>query len=461
MNEGVSGASFRDPAGFVFFKNGECFRQINKVYLPHYDRLVDGGLYKKLTDNAWLIPQEEASLELALSPDAGKIVKPDPVFFISYPYEWSFSQLKDAALLTLSIQRTALENGFWLKDANPYNIQFHRGKPILIDALSFEILPPGKPWPAYLQFCRQFLAPLALMSKRNVRLNQLLRDNLEGIPLDLASALLPGASWLNPGLLTHLHLHAKYQQKHANRENQNNAAEENAAMALNSLMGFVDNLKASVKALKWKPEGTEWGGYYSASDHLSDYLERKLNRVKDYLQKLAPKSVWDLGANVGTFSRLASDMRIPTVSFDIDPACVELNYLKTRDDGDTRLLPLLMDLNNPTPALGWGNQERMSLWERGPADTFLALALVHHLAISNNLPLEKIANLFHRSCQSLIVEFVPKSDPKVQTLLSSRPDIFDRYTREEFESQFRRYFEIVETEVLAPSERVLYMMRKK
>lgn len=168
-----------------------------------------------------------------------------------------------------------------------------------------------------------------------------------------------------------------------------------------------------------------------------------------------------MGANNGLFSRLASNKNIPTIAFDIDPACVELNYREVLKNKEQDLLPLLLDLSNPSPGLGWQNEERDSLIGRGPADTVLVLALIHHLAISNNVPLEKIAELFSKICRSLIIEFVPKSDSQVQKLLMNREDIFYEYTQQCFESAFTKLFDIIQRTGIDGSERTLYFMKTR
>ena len=213
----INAGSFRDPSGFVFDKNGTLLRQINGCYRQDFEALQQSGLLQSLHKSSDLISHEEVGIENAASSEAYRVIKPERIPFVSYPYEWSFSQLKDAALLTLTIQLKSLEYCLSLKDASAYNIQFMNGKPIFIDTLSFERHVEGTPWVAYGQFCQHFLAPLALMSHVDVRLGQLLRVHLDGIPLDLASRLLPFSTLFRPGIFFHLHLHSKSQQKYANQ----------------------------------------------------------------------------------------------------------------------------------------------------------------------------------------------------------------------------------------------------
>jgi hypothetical protein len=458
MTDGVLGASFRDPSGFVFERDGVLYRQINRSYGPHYDQLMSSGLYAELNGSGLLIPHEEVAKIDSPDGDPYLTIRPQRVAFVSYPYEWCFSQLRDAALATLRVQRAALRFGMTLKDASAYNIQFHEGRPTLIDTLSFEEYREGSPWVGYRQFCQHFLAPLALMAYRDVRLARLLRAHLDGVPLDLTRALLPARAWLNVHLLLHVRVHARYQSRYqADAE----AAAKARPLSKRSFGNLLTALESAVSKLKWKPEGSEWADYGSGDSYSAASAEHKRALVSEYLEALAPREIWDLGANTGEFSRIASDRGIRTVAFDIDPACVERNYRQVRRDAETRLLPLVLDLANPSPALGWAHDERASLLERRSADAVMALALVHHLAIANNLPLPRVAAFFAELAESLIVEFVPKSDPKVRILLATRRDIFPDYAQEGFEAAFAPHFEIEAATPIADSERTLYRMRRR
>lgn len=451
-------ASFRDPSGFIFSRNNILYRQINKIYREDYELFIESGLYEKLCEKKLLIPHKDAGLENALSEDAYKIIKPEIVPFISYPYEWSFSQLKDAALTTMTIQKIALEYGMSLKDSSAYNIQFYKGKPIFIDTLSFEKYEEGQPWVAYKQFCQHFLAPLALMSLKDIRLGQLLQIYIDGIPLDLASSLLPAKTKFNFSLLTNIHLHAKSQKHYSDKPV---AKTDRKKMSRQALLGLIDNLESAIKKLNWKLSDTVWGNYYDDTNYSADAFENKKKIVDEYLTQANPEEVWDIGGNTGEFSRISSDKNIQTVSFDIDPLAVEKNYLNVKQSSEEFILPLLLDLTNPAPGVGWQNLERDSFINRAPVDTVMALALIHHLAIANNLPFKKISELFHQLVKSyLIIEFVPKSDSQVKRLLASREDIFSDYNREKFEEVFTKDFEIVQTSPVAESERILYMMKK-
>jgi ribosomal protein L11 methylase PrmA len=446
-------SSFRDPSGFLFHRGGQLYRQVNDIYRADYKQLMESGLYLDLTEQGLLIPHEETS-EPRMSEDGSLVIKPEEIQFISYAYEWSFSQLQDAALATLAIQKKAVEHGMSLKDASAYNIQFRSGRPVLIDTLSFERYREGEPWVAYRQFCQHFLAPLALMSLTDVRLSQLMRAYIDGVPLDLASRLLPGKTKLALGLATHIHLHAQAQRKYSDKP----AKPAGGKMSRMAFLGLVDNLESTTRKLEWKPEGTEWGNYYDATNYSDSSLEHKAQLVAEYLERVDPKTVWDLGANTGRFSRIAAGRGIPTIAFDIDPAAVELNYLDCRKRDEKSMLPLLSDLTNPSPAIGFENRERQSLIERGPCDTAMALALVHHLAIGNNLPFDHIVGFLAGICRTLVIEFVPKTDSQVQRLLATREDIFPNYTREAFEQVFSARFAILASSPVTGSERIIYLM---
>lgn len=447
-------ASFRDPSGFLFSRNGTLYRQINRAYSNDYVRLMDSGLYAKLVKTGLLIPHVEVEQAPAESDAVFKVIQPERVPFISYPYEWSFSQLKDAALATLSIQKRALKLDMSLKDASAYNIQFVRGKATLIDTLSFEIYKEGQPWVAYKQFCQHFLAPLALMSHRDVRLSQLLRVYIDGVPLDLVSSLLPAKTKFNFGLLTHIHIHASAQKRYSDKA----VKPRSGGMNRQALIGLIESLENTIKKLTWKPAGTEWGDYYENTNYTDSAFEHKKQLVNEWANEKNPKLVWDLGGNTGIFSREAAASGAVTISFDIDPAAVEQNYRTVKTKKELNILPLVLDLTNPSPSLGWDNSERDSFGARGPVDMALALAVIHHLAISNNVPLPQLADFFAARCKWLVIEFVPKSDSQVQKLLTSREDIFPNYTREGFEKAFSARFNIRRAEAVRDSERILYLM---
>ncbi len=455
-------SSFRDPSGFLFSRDGVILRQVNEVHKAHYDALMSSGLYEKLTSKHLLIPHEELPEPGPVPGIAYKVIKPEQIGFISYPYEWSFSQLQDAALLTLRIQSLALDHGMSLRDASAYNIQFHNGRPVLIDTLSFETLPEGRPWIAYRQFCQHFLAPLALMAYRDVRMNEMSRNHIDGIPLDLAASLLPMRSRFRMPLLIHIFGHAKSQKRHQKSGATGPPPDPKRTFTMQAFRGLLDSLKGAVTRLHLSRSDSHWVSYYAEAAHYtSEALDHKKELVRKFLAEAGVQEVWDLGANTGLFSRVATETGMKAIAFEMDAASVEENYQRTKANKETGILPLVMDLTNPSPGLGWHGEERMSLKERGPAPLVMALALIHHLAIANNVPLTRVADSFADLGRSLIIEFVPKEDEKVQELLATREDIFPTYTREGFEEAFATRFDTIRSEPISGTGRVLYLMNKR
>ncbi len=460
-NRPVVASSFRDPGGFLFWRDGVLYRQINQAGRADYDRFIESGLYQTLVSEGLIVAHREVAVDSPAPALLYKIIQPDRVPFISYPYEWCFEQLQDAALATLKLQKHALKSGMILKDASAYNIQFVDGRATLIDTLSFAVYQAGAPWDAYRQFCQHFLAPLALMAYSDVRLSGLLRVYIDGIPLDLASALLPFRTRLVFPLLIHLHIHAGAQKRYADVASPATPTaplRPTGQVSEIALMGMMDSLASIVRKLRWQKTKTAWADYYTATNYTSTAIEDKRRLVASLLERVQPRSVWDLGANTGLFSRIASEKGIPTVAFDIDPGAVSQNYAMCSTRGEKNLLPLVLDLTNPSPALGWQHEERSSFMERGPVDLVMALALVHHLAIGNNVPLARLAQFFSCLGRWLIIEFVPKSDSQVERLLATRKDIFPDYTQEGFEQAFAPFFKIAAAEKVIESERTLYLM---
>ena len=453
-------ASFRDPAGTIFYQNGIVKRQVNQCYQRQYDALMESGLYRQLTTQKLLIPHQEVSLSDALDAEkAYRVIAPEQLAFISYPYEWCFGQYKAAALATLKLHRAAMEHGMILKDASAYNIQPYQGGMVLIDTLSFDFYTEGQVWMAYGQFCRHFLAPLFLMAYVDVRLSQLMRVYIDGIPLDLASKLLKGKGGM--AVLQHIHWHAKATVNHA-QDGKNDAAKsrEIKIPRINHL-AMIDSLIRIVEGLAMKDTQTEWGDYYEHTNYSDRAALSKSELVKQYTEIVKPQTVWDFGANNGHYSRIATELGAFVVAFDIDPVAVECNYQALRSQPNCTMLPLLLDLTNPSPAIGFANRERLDIASRQTPDMLYALAIIHHLAISNNLPLPRIAQWLSTLSPYLIMEFVPKEDSQVQTLLKTRDDIFADYHEEGFEAAFNQYFDIIEKNNVEETCRTLYLLKSK
>ncbi len=450
-------ASFRDPSGFIFTSDGVLYRHVAPDGRSSYEGLMASGLYEALVAKRLLLPHEEVDLA---SEGAYRVLRPERLPFVSYPYEWCFGQLRAAALATLRIQVLALDHGMSLRDASAYNMQFRDARPLLIDTLSFEPYTEGSPWVAYRQFCQHFLAPLALMSHRDVRLSRLLRTYIDGVPLDLAARLLPWRTRFSVSLYSHIHLHARFQAAHADSARAESGAPRQVSRR--GLLGILASLESAIQKLRWEPGAgaSEWGDYYDETNYSEEAASSKREGVAELTRDVDAGLAFDLGANTGEFSRLLSERRLFTIAFDVDPVAVERNYRRVSKSDEACLLPLQMDLTNPSPGLGWAHEERDALANRGPADLLLALALVHHLAISNNVPLARIASYLARLGRELVIEFVPKQDSQVQRLLSTREDVFPDYTRDGFEAAFTRYWRIREKRDVSGSLRSLYRMSR-
>jgi hypothetical protein len=451
-------ASFRDPSGNVFRRNGKLFRQVNPCYAKQYETLISTGLYDYLIRRKHMIAHKEVD-EQGIYDTSFKVLEPELIPLISYPYEWCFSQFKDGALTTLRIHKAALERDMVLKDASAYNIQFIRGAAVLIDTLSFDFYEDGDAWVAYGQFCRHFLAPLFLMVYTDLRLSQLMRVYIDGIPLDLASKLLKGKGGY--AAKAHIHWHAKSIAKHGQSGKSENTSTRKLHVSKFKLNAMIDSLISIVEKLHLRGVQTEWGDYYSHTNYSDTAALSKKQIVSDIFAKLSPASVWDFGANDGTYSRLALNGADKFVAaFDIDPIAVERNYKAVKKSGEN-MLPLLLDLTNPSPSIGFANKERGSLETRSNPDCILMLAVIHHLVISNNTPLQIIGQWLSTLSENLVIEFVPKTDSQVQTLLATRDDVFPDYTKEGFEAAFSKWFELVEKHPVSDSDRVIYLMKRK
>lgn len=450
-------ASFRDPSGYVYSEDGEIFRRINPVYLPVYRKMIGSGLYKALVKRGMLLPHQEKPGEIPES--EGLVIRPQSIPLISYPYEWSFGMLKDAALLTLQIHLAALDFGMILKDASAYNVQFIGCRPIFIDTLSFESYEDGAHWNAYGQFCRHFLAPLMLMRHTDIRLNQLLRVYPDGIPLDLADKLLHGRGGF--ASLVHIRWHAKAIRKHESDHKKAASGNQLSPLPLKHHIRLIRHLQAAIEKLDYQSAGSDWGAYHSHTSYSVAAASGKINAVKQLLQMAGGRRIWDFGANDGYYTRLALNPGTElAAAFDSDPDAVENNYRHGKKYGEN-ILPLILDLNNPSGGIGFAAKERKSLPERGTPDCIMMLAVIHHLAISGNVPLDKIASWLAGLSPCVIIEFVPKEDPRVKCLLKCRSDIFPDYTRTGFEQAFTEFYQLEKRVELPDCFRTIYLFRRK
>ncbi len=455
----VDPASFRDPAGFVFRRDGILYRQVQPPAARDWAAFLESGLHERLVAATLLVEHADVSVGEAALPDAVAVIRPRVIEFVSYPYEWCFTQLQEAALLTLDLQARAMDSGMRLRDASAYNVQFESGRPIFIDSLSFEVAPESEPWPAYRQFCEHFLAPLALMAHRDVRCGLMLRDFIDGIPLDLAAKLLPWRTRLNVGLSAHVHLHARAQRRGAAAAPTKDDRPP-PRIGDTGQRALLDSLRRTVSALHVEPD-SHWAGYASSTSYSAAATASKGEILRSMLVLARGRTAWDLGANTGVYSATATQAGYRVIAFDQDASSVEAHWRHVRGVRNPAILPLVLDLTNPSPSMGWGLRERRSFLDRGEPDVLMALALVHHLAIGNNVPLEGIADVFARIAHRAIVEFVPKEDPMTQRLLAARPDIFPNYTIDGFRDAFGPRFRTVRESPVADSPRTIFLLERR
>ena len=445
-------ASFRDPAGYVVRAEGVVLRAVLTSGIDEYRMLMQSGLYERLVQQGLLVRHQEVSEHPLDDERIATVLEPEEVPFLSYPSEWCFEQLRSAALVTLAAQKVAIDHGMSLKDATAFNVQFWGSHAKLIDTLSFEKYREGSPWVAYGQFCRHFLAPLLVASATSSAIEPLLGKSIDGMALPLASKLLPRRTLLSPGVATHLHLHAKFETRHGDSTP---SARKPPRVSKSGLLGLVASLESLVRKLKSPKIVDVWNSYYETNTYDEEATQQKLELISAVTAELEPRTAWDLGCNTGMFTDAMAELGTQVVAMDSDDGVIAELYRKTAASGSDRVLPLVMDLSNPTPALGWAHQERRSLLDRGPSDLCLGLALIHHLSISNNVPMAMIADFFRRCAETCVVEWVPVDDPQVVRMISSGRLLPTDYNREAFVAEFDRVFSAA-TSVMLPTGRELF-----
>ncbi len=449
----VNPASYKDPSGFVFSYGQQVYRQVNQIYAPHYDCLMQSGLYKILTEKKLLLPHSEVAAIATGAGNAYKTLSPEQLEFISYPYEWAFAMLKDAALLTLEINLLAIQKGMILKDASSFNIQFHRGTPVFIDTLSFELFDETKQWIAYRQFCGHFLFPLLLNHYCAFEAQQLLAIYLDGLSADFTSGLLPFKTRLTLGTALHVHLQSSVGKVNETVRPGRNFNRQKTERLLLHLQGIIQKLRYPSKK-------TTWNNYYTSTITSQQYLLEKEQAFSALIQQLSVKQALDIGANDGYFSKILAKRNIRVIAGDFDAACINRLYENEKETGDGLILPLIVNLSNPPPATGFNNNERPAFLKRAKVDLVIALALVHHLHFTDNLPLSNMADMFYSMTEKyLIIEFVPPDDEKV-TVITERKCITDEgYNEHLFEHFFTARFSLLRKMVLTTG-RILYSMEK-
>lgn len=452
----VHEASFRDPSGHLFYEGTVLKRRILPIYFKQYKALKEKGVFDTLSRKRLLIPHTETAIS-----DQEIILTPEVIPFITNPYEWGFEQYKQAALLTLKIQKYALTKGFILKDASAYNVTMYQGKPIFIDTLSFDFYEQDTPWRAYKQFITHFFGPLVLAKYHGTDIFKMMQSHIDGIPVQLIASLLPGKSKLSSTLYTNIHLLAKMEGKH---QDDYKAETKVAKLSLKAQNNILDSLYDYIKNLK-SNEATEWGDYYTKTNYDKAAFEAKKNLIKSWVDPLKAKRIIDVGGNDGTFARsLQSDAHL--IVTDIDAQAVDSNHAQAQQNKESNMLAFVCDVLQPAPGIGFNNTERHSLvyrLQKYAPDVTMALALIHHITLSGNVPFEKSASFFASFSNHLIIEFPKREDSWVKSLLVRKREFinhFDFYNEANFEEGFKKYFTLEKKETILGTSRVLYLFKK-
>jgi ribosomal protein L11 methylase PrmA len=456
-------ASFRDPSGYVFTDGTRVLRGLAPAAAAEYAAAQDSGLLREAVERQLLIagtPLPADAVPGALCGARGETlalaVEHPRLPLVSYPYEWTFGQLRDAALAHLDLQLLALGHGFELSDGSAYNLQFAGGGPLHIDVLSLRRWRAGRPWEGYHQFCRQFLFPLLVQAEGGLPFQRLYRGSLEGIGVDEVLALVPAwRRWSGLNLLLHVQLQAGAVRRAAAKR-LDAAPVRVPTIPQGRYRALLQQLRDWIAALQpARGRRSYWSDYAAVNSYSSPQQQRKAEFVQGALRAWGSRSVLDVGGNAGTYCEAALDAgAMQAVCLDGDIDALELAYGK-RKAGRAGLMPLVGDWCDPSPAQGWAGRERRALRDRLRADTVLALALVHHVVIGRNVPLAAFVDELFVHGERLVVEFVPKSDPMVQGLLRGRDDVFADYDEPRFLALLAQRAEITGTLRLEEGGRML------
>ncbi|MFY0691892.1 MAG: class I SAM-dependent methyltransferase [Paracoccaceae bacterium] len=453
------GGSFRDPAGHVYDVDDHIFRTVSEVALAEFEFVRESGLHEKLFADKRLVASElvPAGDAATMFPGAAAVIEHPKIDFISYPYEWCFSGLKDAALMHLDIQLEALGRGIALSDASAYNIQFEGTSPYFIDVLSFRRYISGEFWTGHRQFCEQFLNPLLLRALVGIPHNSWYRGTLEGIPTSEIARILPFRHAFSLNVLTQVFLQARLERQALRNRGKVAAAIKKKELPEHAYRGLLIQLRRWIAKLKPRDSGgSVWGNYAGDNTYSTDETTEKEKAIAEFVSATRANTVWDLGCNTGNYSIAAlRGGALKVVGFDFDQIAIEGLYQRAKTEGHN-ILPLWLDATNQSPSQGWRQAERMGLNERASADVVLALAFVHHLAIGRNIPLGEILDWFVNLAPRGVIEFVQKDDPTVQEMLALRKDIFPHYNEDAFRDELSKRAHISREVKISASDRILF-----
>ncbi len=450
-------ASYRDPSGFIFKKDGVFLRQINPSYFEEYEVIKKACIYNELWNKGWLIRHEEIE-----NTEKRIIIQPDQLDFVTYPYEWSFTAYKHAAQLTLRLQLFLLEKGFSLKDGSAFNITFHKGKALFIDTLSIERYRENEPWKALKQFNEHFFAPLILAQQYGSFYLKTLQSRIDGFPLKEASKLLSWKSKLSPTVYSHIHFLGK---KESNNTGELIEDSKYKGLSKSAQIKMLKSLELHIAQMFLK-ENTEWSAYYKQTNYQNASFEIKKKFVSLWTQEIVAQKVIDVGGNDGTFGKEALKHANQVIIGDIDQSAIDNCYTDCLKNKETALTSIVTDLLQPAAAIGFNNKERDSFIDRVKSyspDLIMALALIHHITLSGNVPFEMSAAFFKSLSPYLLIEFPDREDSWVQFILDSKRDarhLFNDYNLDQFEKCYAPYFTVIKKEQIPNTHRTLFLMKR-
>ena len=452
--------SFRDPESRVFYAGDEVYRALSEEGLEDFKALSETKFWQRFSEEGRVVATElvdgaPGSAGL-LAKDSAGVLRHERIPFVSYPYEWPFSMLKDAALLQLDLNLAALEEGMILKDSTPYNVQFKGSKPVFVDVGSFERLREGEPWVGYRQFCMLFLYPLMLQAVKDVSPHAFLRGSIDGITPAQMRGMCSFRDRFRKGFYLNVFLHAKLEARHGDRGKEVKAEIQKAGFKKELIVANVRRMRKTVERLDWSPPQGVWVAYGERNSYSDDDARRKDDFVREVCASEAWGLTWDIGANNGRYSRIAAEGSEHVLAVDADQGPIELLYRGLREERDGKILTLTMNLADPSPGLGWRGLERKSLPDRGMPDLVLALALIHHVTIAANVPVREFVDWLASLNTSLVIEFPTREDPMVKKLLGpKREGLHPDYERESFERVLAGAFDVERRERLESGTRLL------
>ena len=453
-------ASFRDPEGQVFEYRGRIYRALSGAARERLERYADAGHLAALADTDLLVPSRfAATRDVGLDPAqfGDQVIAHDRLAMVTYPYEWSFEMLRQAALVTLDLLDWCLDRALILKDATAYNAALHNGRMTFIDILSIDDYREGQLWDGYAQFCRELLFPLMLTAYKDVDFQTWFRGSMAGIEARELAGFMTLRDRLRPGVLKHAILQSWLDRHYAKEDVSVKAMARDAALPIEAIKSNVKGLRKVIAGMTNRASNSVWKDYTDTHSYTEAEQDTKVRFVTASLDRAAPRQVIDLGANTGHYSRIAAQYADLVIAAEADPACVDVIFKSLSDSPEgARIVPLVADITNPSPALGWRLKERRALPERLSTDFFLALALVHHLCIARNIPLDQFVESLLACGRAGVVEWVDKSDAMVMRMLRNRTDVFEDYSRETFEALLERHFRIAAREETHDGKRCLY-----